>query len=144
MVYRLLLGLCCLLATLQIQAEQYVDQGEFRVHYAAINSSDLTPEVARQFGVQRTRNEILLVLNAQQRQVGGYMSVAATAEGHATTLLGHRQTLKLQPVQEAGVHYVIGSFTTLDGEFMTVEAKVRPAEAKVSIPIRFTQQFFRE
>ncbi|SFF48435.1 protein of unknown function [Fontimonas thermophila] len=129
--------------TLVAQAEQYVEAGDFRVHYAVINTTELTPEVARQFGVERTGNRILLVLNAQQRVDGRFQPVPATASGTATTLLGHVQTLRLRPVREADVHYVIASFETLDGEFMTIDVRVLPAGANAPIPIRFRQQFYR-
>lgn len=126
------------------QAEQYVDAGEFRVHYAAINTAQLTPEVARQFGVARTRNQILLVLNAQQNVEGRYLPVPATATGTATTLLGHIQKLALRPIREADVHYVIATFETLDGEFMTIDAQVLPAGGNAPIAIKFKQQFYRD
>lgn len=125
-------------------AEQYVDAGEFRVHYAAINTTQLTPEVARQFGVERTRNRILLVLNAQQEVGGRYQPVPATAAGTATTLLGHVQKLVLRPIREADVHYVIATFETLDGEFMTVDTQVLPSGSNTPIAVKFKQQFYRD
>ncbi len=136
----LLLALCASAAN----AEQFVDAGEYRVHYAAMNTTALTPEVARQFGVTRTRNQILLVLNAQQKRADRYVPVAATAAGTATTLLGHSQTLALRPVREAEVHYVIATFETLDGEFMTIAADVLPSGSNTPIRVSFKQQFFRD
>jgi hypothetical protein len=125
-------------------AEQFVDAGRYRVHYAAVNTTSLTPEVARQFGVDRTRNEILLVLNAQHEVDGRHLPIAATATGTATTLLGHVQKLALRPVREADVHYVVASFQTLDGEFMTISAQVVPEGADTPIAVTFRQQFYRD
>lgn len=139
-VVALLLGMQAVVA----QAEQYVDAGDFRVHYAAVNTTALTPEVARQFGVERTRNRILLVLNAQQRIDGRHQPVPATASGTATTLLGHVQKLALRPIREGDVHYVVASFETLDGEFMTIDAQVLPAGANAPIQLKFRQQFYRD
>jgi hypothetical protein len=133
-----------LLCAFGAHAEQFVDQGDYRVHYAAINTTELTPQVARQFGIDRTRNQILLVLNAQQRIDGRHVPVPATARGTATTLLGHQQTLALRPIHEAEVHYVVATFTTLDGEYMTIEADVLPQGSNETIPVRFKQQFYRD
>ncbi|MDD3762477.1 MAG: DUF4426 domain-containing protein [Nevskiales bacterium] len=134
-----------LLCALPAAAEQYVDHGEYRIHYAALNSTTLTPEVARQFGVDRSRNQVLLVLSPQQRDDGGdYRPVAATASGTATTLLGHVQKLELRPVREGPVHYVVATFETLDGEFMTVNVDVLPAGANQVVNVRFKQQFYRD
>ncbi|MFA5939283.1 MAG: DUF4426 domain-containing protein [Sinimarinibacterium sp.] len=133
---------CC---TLPAWADQYVDAGHYRVHYAAINTTQLTPDVARQFGVERSSGHILLVLNAQQAgDDGRYDSVPATASGTASTLLGHVQTLALRPVREADVHYVIAPFETLDGEFMTVDVQILPGGANTPIRINFKQQFYRD
>ncbi|MES0872530.1 DUF4426 domain-containing protein [Sinimarinibacterium thermocellulolyticum] len=141
---RILAAFVLTILSLGAAAEQFVDAGEYRVHYAAINTTALTPEVARQFGVRRTRNEILLVLNAQQRVDGGYLPVPATATGTATTLLGHVQKLDLRPVREADVHYLVATFQTLDGEFMTIAAQVLPQGANTPLPIKFRQQFYRD
>lgn len=141
---KLLLALMLLLVSTAGHAEQYVDLGDFRVHYAAINTTDLTPDVARKFNVQRSNKLILLVLNAQQRVGGRYESVAATASGTATTLLGHVQTLDLRPIREADVHYVIASFETLEAEYMTVDTRVTPAGSTSPITIKFKQQFYQD
>lgn len=139
-----LAALALVLHAIVAQAEQYVDAGEFRVHYAAINTTQLTPEVARQFGVARTRNQILLVLNAQQNVDGRYQPVPATAAGTATTLPGHVQKLALRPIREADVHYVIATFETLDGEYMTIDAQLLPSGANTPITVKFRQQFYRD
>jgi len=141
---KLLAALSLLLCASAAYAEQYVDSGPYRVHYATINTTELTPEVARQFGVTRTRNQVLLVLNAQQSISGRYLPLPATATGTATTLLGHRQTLSLRPVREGDVHYVIATFQTLDGEFMTIDVQLLPAGADAPIEVRFRQQFYRD
>jgi hypothetical protein len=137
-------ALVTLLIGFTAHAEQFVDADPYRVHYAAINTTALTPEVARQFGVSRTRNEILLVLNAQQKLDGRYLPVPATATGTATTLLGHTQKLALRPVREADVHYVVAAFQTLYGEYMTIDAQVLPEGANAPLQVKFRQQFYRD
>lgn len=141
---RALLALLLALTAGIARAEQYVDLGDYRVHYAALNTTQLAPEVAREFNVSRSDKLIMLVLNAQQRIGGRYESVPATASGTATTLLGHVQSLDLRPVREGDVHYVIASFETLEGEFMTIDARVMPAGAKTPVVVKFKQQFYRD
>lgn len=140
-----LLGALLLLLSLPLRAEQFVDQGEYRVHYSAINSTLLTPEVARRFNVTRTRGQALLVLNAQKRDgEGRYQPVAAVAEGRARSLIGHVEKLKLRPVREGDVHYVMAAFQILDAEFLTLELTVRPDGTSARIPLKFQQQFYRD
>lgn len=141
---KILLAALMVLVAGAAQAEQYVDLGDYRVHYAALNTTQLAPDVAREFNVPRSDKLILLVLNAQQLVGGRYESVPATASGTATTLLGHVQKLDLKPVREGEVHYVIASFETLEAEYMTIDARVVPSGAKAPVPVKFKQQFYRD
>lgn len=142
---RALLLILLMTLSLQAGAEQAVRSGPYSVHYAAIRTTDLTPEVARQFGVRRSAKQALLVLNVQRDEGAPLPSpVPATATGTVTSLLGHRQTLSLRPMQEGGVHYVIGRFETLTAEYLTLEISVLPDGAATPIPLKFQQQFFNE
>lgn len=133
------------LLSLPLHAEQFVDSGEYRVHYSAISSTLLTPEVASRFGVARTRGEALLVLNAQRRGADGrYLPVAATATGQARSLIGQVEKLKLRATREGEVHYLLAPFQVLDGEFLTLELSVLPEAAATAIPLKFQQQFYRD
>ncbi len=138
-------ALLLLLLSLSVRAEQYIDQGDYRIHYSAINSTQLTPEVARSFNVKRTRGEALLVLNAQRRDAEGrYQPVAATASGQARSLIGQVEKLQLRAVRESEVHYLLAPFEVLDGEFLTLELSVSPEGAGAPIPLKFQQQFYRD
>jgi hypothetical protein len=139
-----LLGLCLLLC-LPAAAEQRVEQDGFIVHYAAIRTTDLTPEVARQFNVRRRGKQALLVLNAQRVEDSGtVVPIAATATGRVTSLLGHLQKLDLRPVQEGPVHYVLAEFETLNREYLTVDVQLTPQGAARPIRIKFQQQFYND
>lgn len=140
-----LLVLLALSLAPQARAEQVVRDGEFIIHYSAVRTTLLTPEVATRFKVSRSRKRALLVLNAQRVGDGALPDpVAATATGHATSLLGHRQNLKLTPHQEGGVHYVMATFETLDSEYLTLDVLVLPEGADTPISVRWQQQFYND
>jgi hypothetical protein len=133
-----------LMAVAPAHAEQFVEQDGFRVHYAAIPTTDVAPDTARAFGISRSRRQALLVLNAQQLGDGPLKPVAATATGTARNLLGHMQRLALRPVQEGEVHYVIATFEILNQEWLTFEVAIQPDGAARAIPLKFQQQFYAE
>ncbi len=138
-------ALGALLLSLGAHAEQFLDQGDYRIHYNALNTTALTPDVARRFGVTRSRQEALLVLSPQRRdEQGHYRPVPAQGEGRARSLLGHVTPLKLRPVREGDAHYLVASFDVLDGEFLNLELKVLPAGANAPIALSFKQQFYRD
>lgn len=148
MIHRRLIAVLTLalaLFTPIVHAEQVVRDGDVIIHYSAVRTTLLTPEVATRFGIRRSRNQALLVLNAQ-RDEGGPLPkpIPATATGYATTLLGHRQNLKLTPKREGDVHYVLATFETLNGEYITLDLQVTPEGHSKPIPVRWQQQFYND
>ncbi|MGB0956297.1 MAG: DUF4426 domain-containing protein [Panacagrimonas sp.] len=140
---RAIIAIALLLTTLTARAEQYVEQDGFRVHYAALPTTDLQPEVAKRFGVSRSSRRILLVLNAQRVLADGQtQSVAATGNGNASSLLGHVQKLRLRSEREADVHYLLAQLQALDGEYLNFDLSVTPEGTQRPIGIRFQQQFY--
>lgn len=126
-------------------AQQAITEGDVIVHYSAVRTTQLTPDVARNFEVRRSRNRALVVLNAQIDRGGALPEpIAASATGTVTSLLGHRQRLTLTPRQEGPVHYVMGTFETLDSEYLTLDLEVLPEGASAPIRVRWQQQFFNE
>jgi hypothetical protein len=126
-------------------AEQFVRDGEFLVHYAALQTTELTPEVARQFEVTRSKRRILLVLNAQKETAPGRtVPQPATASGTVRNLIGHVQPLKLRPIREGEVHYVIADAEALDGEYLVFDVQVLPEGAARPLAVQFKQQFYQD
>lgn len=140
-----LLATCAALMLGGAHAEQYLDHGDYRIHYNALNSTALTPDVARRYGVTRSGQEALLVLSPQQRDADGvYRSVPAQGKGRARSLLGHLTPLKLRPIRDGDAHYLVADFKILDGEFLKLELDILPTGAAAPIPLSFQQQFYRD
>lgn len=140
-----LAGLCAVLIWGTATAEQYLDHGDYRIHYNALNSTALTPEVARRYGVTRSGQVALLVLSPQQRGTDGiYRPIPAQGKGRARSLLGHLTPLKLKPIRDGDAHYLVADFKILDGEFLKLELDVLPSGAPTPVPLSFQQQFYRD
>lgn len=131
--------------SLSVSAEQSVTQGDYVVHYAAITSKSLTPEIAARYGVTRSRDQALLVLNAQQRNAGAPpRAVGASAGGSVRDLVGEPQVLRFRGVTEDGIETLIAPFAFDDLQMLNFEVKVLPAGASAPLVVRFRQQFFNE
>ncbi len=127
------------------QAEQFVRDGDFIVHYVALPSTSITPEVARHFAIQRSGKLSLLVLNAQKETAPGKtVSLPATATGTVTSLIGHVQPLDLQPAREGDVHYLLAQFEAVDQEILKFDLQITPQGATRPIALKFQQQFYRD
>mgnify|MGYP001563535898 CR=1 FL=1 len=133
-----------LLAVMPASAQQAVDAGDYRVLYAAINSAQLTPEIARRYGITRARDTALITFNAQRRDGGSYTAVAATGTATVRSLIGNRQKLDLRPLREQGIDTLIGTTQFADGEYLIIDAQVLPQGSSTPIPVSFKQQFYRD
>jgi hypothetical protein len=135
-----LVGLTCANAL----AEQAEDFGSYKVHYSAINTSQLSPEVARAFGIQRSTSRALLNLAVLRRQEGGLdQPTQASIEVQAVNIAGQRRPIELREVREQEAIYYIGTFRIANEERIRFSVTVKP-EGEPGPPqeFQFQQQFF--
>ena len=98
--------LLALLMTLPLRAEQMKTLGPWRVHYNAFNASFLTPEVAKAYGLERSRYNAIINIAVQDTQ-GKAQSVAIT--GEAKNLTGTLRILDFKEVREGEAIYYLAT-----------------------------------
>jgi len=141
---RLLSVLLMMLASIGAVAQQAEDLGTHWVHYSAINTSQLSPQVAGAFGIQRSSSRALLNLAVLRKNEDGLdRPVRARIRVQAVNLAGQRRELELREVVEQDAVYYIASFRIHNEERITFRISVRPED--LDGPARefsFQQQFF--
>ncbi len=142
-----LAGLFVLLASsiwTNAPAEQAEEFGAYKVHYSAINTSQLSPQVARAFGIQRSTSRALLNLAVLRRQEGALDQPArASIQVEAVNIAGQRRPIELREVQEQDAIYYIGSFRIANEERIRFAVTLRPeGESGPPHEFQFQQQFF--
>lgn len=126
------------------QEGQFVEQGDYRVHFAALNSLDIPPATARALSVRRSGQRALLVINAQRRLAdGSFESVRATASGQARNLLGQDKGITLRSVRDQGTWYVLADFGIYEREHIRFDLVITIDGESETIPLRFDQPFYR-
>jgi hypothetical protein len=140
---RLTAALLALALAGPISAQQSERFGDYEVHYSAINTRMLTPEVARAYGIQRAGTRALL--NIAVRTDNGSRAVAARVTASARSLTGQRQTIGMEEIREEDAIYQIGTFGIENEEWMTFTIEVQP-EGRRGPPFSFTfrQQFYTD
>lgn len=125
-------------------AQQAEDLGEYRVHYSAINTSQLTPEVARAFGIQRSASRALLNLAVLQKRAGEMdLPMRARIRVQAVNIAGQRRDVELEEVTEQEAVYYIGTFRIHNEERITFQVEVEPVDPPGRPrSFSFQQQFF--
>ena len=123
-------------------AEQFQDFGDYVVHYNAVTTDFLTPQVARAYGIRRSRSRALLTVSVMRRGLAGAtMPVAAQVQAQAVNLSGQLRRIQLREVREENAIYHLGEFRLSGSETLDFTVEVRPEGADRPLIVRFRQRF---
>lgn len=137
LVSAFLLMLLCLPA----QAEQMLEQNGYQLHYMAMVTSELPPDVASAYGIVRSRKQGIVVLNLQHVDAP-LTSVASQTNGRIRNLIGQERLDELREVQEQDALYWIATFDFSHLETMRFEFQVTPEGRQTPLQLKFSQQFY--
>ena len=140
----LLLG-GALLHSTSSEAQQSQDFGDYVVHYNALNSNMIPPQVAQAYGIQRSSSRALLnitVLKKVMDMPGSPVSAEITAGG--TNLTGQHRKIEMREIRESGAIYYIGEFPVHNLETYRFHVQVEIEGEEEPLVVIFKQQFFTE
>ncbi len=125
------------------RAEQYVDFGDYVVHYNALSTTFLSAETAREYNIKRSRNRALLNIVVQKKKPDGTTTpVEAAVSATATNLTGQLRTIQLRPVHDGAAIYYIGVVNVADGETLDFTVNIQPEGVSRPFVIRFRKEFY--
>ncbi|WP_435103032.1 DUF4426 domain-containing protein [Arhodomonas sp. AD133] len=125
---------------LPANAERLRRFGDYEIHYNAIATATLTPEVARAYDLVRSRGRALVTASVLRNGD----PVAATIEASAENEVGQRRTIRMRKVAEGTAIYYIGTTPVSPPERLRVELRVHPAGTAQTHALTFTQWFYPE
>ena len=132
-----------LLPVFGIAHAQHMQQaGDHVIHYNALPSEQLSPEVARQYGITRSGSRALLNVAVLHAVDGTQQPSAAEVLASATNSSGQRQTLRMREVREGSAIYYLAEPRISGDDTLTFELSVLPAGAASPTEVRYVQQFF--
>ncbi|MDX1456337.1 MAG: DUF4426 domain-containing protein [Marinobacter sp.] len=126
------------------QAES-VDFGNYQVHYSVFPSTFLTPEIAAENNLNRSRAiGILNISIMQENELGGLATVSGQVEGKVLNDIQQPRFLAFRRIQEGDAVYFISEFQYRSGELLTFHVTARPTGASEDLPIRFAHTLYNE
>jgi Domain of unknown function (DUF4426) len=118
------------------------DFGDLEVHYNAVRTDQLTPDVARVYGIERSPNRVLLNVAMLQKKPGGAaVPVDGTVTVHAHNLNAQLKDLQMRRVQEGPAIYFIGEVGISGDEIMIFNITVDPATGGGRHEVQFKREF---
>ena len=140
------LALAALFLSSAAPAQQSQDFGEYVVHYNALNTNLIPPQVAQAYGIVRSSNRALLnvtVLKKVMDTPGTPVGANVTASG--TNLTGQRRDIELREIKEpGGAIYYVGQFPVHNLETYVIDVTVAIEGESEPLDVRFKQQFYTE
>lgn len=141
-----LLTLLAALSALPAAAQQAQQFNDYTVHYAALNSSMISPEVARAYGIKRSNSRALINISVLKNTGGELPSaVKANVTAAGRNLTGQTRSIEMREVIEGGeAIYYIGEMTVSNMETFDFTIEVTPEGLNTPFEVKFRQQFFTE
>lgn len=139
---------CILLLVLsqQLAAQQSQDFGEYVVHYNALNTNLITPQVAQGYGITRSSSRALLnitVLKKVMNNPGTPMRASVSASGR--NLTGQTREIDIREVSDGDdAVYYIGELSVRNMETFDFLITVNPEGSDQQLEVKFRQQFYTE
>jgi hypothetical protein len=118
----------------------FVDIGEHIVHFSALSTDQLPPEVARQYNIVRSKNRAML--NVSVLQEGSNKAVTANVIVKTVNLTGQLKNVTMRKIEEQEAIYYIGETPVANRETLIFDISVAPEGVVEATDVRFKRQFF--
>lgn len=134
----------CLTSSVVV-AENVVNFGDYDVHYNALRTDTLTPEIAQAYQLTRRNNRAMVNITVQKRGAGKATTPhKARVEGFASNLTGQVKNLEFREIQDGEAIYYIAETQISNDETLNFELKVTPEGKPTSTLVKFSQRFFTD
>ena len=139
-----LIGLLALvLAPSAAMAEQAVKFGDIEVHYNAMPTSELQPEVAKNYKLERSQTRGLLTVSVlKKNQLGVGQPIKAEVEAHVVNQYSQLGNIDLREIQEGPAIYYLGEFRMSPPDTLKFTLSVKPQGSTKTHQVEFDRKVY--
>jgi hypothetical protein len=121
------------------------DFGDYELHYNALRTDLLTPEVARAYAIERSANRVLLNVSLLRKSADGRTApVDGKVSASAHNLNGQVKNLVLRRVTEGDSVYFIGEVGITGNEILVFNIAATPPDQTDAFTVQFKREFFAD
>jgi len=123
--------------------ETFKDFGNYEVHYNALRTDELGAEIARVYGIQRSRNRVMLNVTVLRKEAehAPRKPVEAAVTADAYNLNGQLKDLQLRRVSEGEAIYYIGDVSIAGSEILVFDISVTPEGTSAPLNVKLKREF---
>ena len=140
------LAILTVLTSLPALAQQSQDFGEFTVHYNAMRSSMISPEIAKAYGIRRSDSRGLINISILKNTADNTtIAVKAKVTASGRNLTGQTRNVKMREVSEGdSAIYYLGELSVRNMETFDFTVIALPEGQDKPFSVKFRQQFYTE
>ncbi len=121
------------------------DFGDYVVHFNALSTDQLTPEVAKSYNIVRSRNRALLNVSIVKKAEGTIgQPVPGSVAALVTNDTGQVKESNLREIREGDAVYYVADFAVSNAETLVFTVDVTPINETSRFSVRFTRTFYDE
>ncbi|MBU2923179.1 DUF4426 domain-containing protein [Colwellia sp. 4_MG-2023] len=129
-----------LLVISSANAENMKPLGSMNVHYMAIGSTFFTPEIAKAYGITRSRYNGLVNISVLDNTKAGHPAKTVSIIGQAKNNLGQFKNLAFEEVKEGDAIYYLAQVSYNDEETLHFTLEIN--DGKEQQTLTFSQKFY--
>jgi len=142
-IIKLLFIFAVSLTSFSSYAENSKQFGDYVIHYNAFRSDVLSPDMAKQYGLTRANNRILVNIAVLKKAMGTTgQATRSKVTGHASNLTGQLKNLEFKEITSGSAIYYLAETKISDGEFLKFDLKITPEGKDRATKLRFNKRFF--
>ncbi|MDO9219897.1 MAG: DUF4426 domain-containing protein [Thiobacillus sp.] len=135
------LFLCSVAAVAHAEISQKF--GNLEVHYNALTTDELQPEVARAYKIERSKTRGMVTLSVlKKNKLGALTPVPAKLTIYATNLTQQLSNITMREIKEGTAIYYLGEFRVTPPDTLKFTATVEVA-GEPKYDMSFDQKFFK-
>ena len=135
-------GILAALLPLSARPQYAQDFGDVTVNYSAIATDRLLPEMAKRYGIVRSRERALVNIAVQRKGAdGNTVPVPATISGFGVSLGGQRVDIAFREIVENDTISYIGEIPVSAPDTYRFTVSIVPERTSTPYTVNFSQDF---
>jgi hypothetical protein len=140
-----ILAALCALTFISFAHAETQDFGNYTVHYIAVNTTFLAPDIAEQYNIVRSnRRAFLNIAVIRNNPDGSTTPVPAAVTGTKSNLLQQSNAINFDEIHEGEAVYYIGQFDFSNAEVMRFSVEVQPEMQGQTHAIEWNTQLYSD
>ncbi|MFT5813833.1 MAG: hypothetical protein ACI9VT_001591 [Psychroserpens sp.] len=123
-----------------VNAENMKKMNDINVHYIALGSTFLTPEIAIAYGIERSRYKGLINISVLDNTQAEHKSKTVNINGRARNDIGQIKSLDFMEVKEGDAIYYLAQVSYTNEE--TIHFDINITDKGKQHKLKFSQKFY--